>query len=161
MNSTDFENLCTEQLCDCCEEAEKCDSPHSFDTILKYLSFDETANSKFSSVDCIRFSQYKYFVLIELKNRPLRNIECDDINKKLTDTLRYLKKNYTELLKINARFYLSIGTSKNEDSYSKIADAVALCECGMFDDVIYTLKDGTYSLPSKIIKCKDTEKHCK
>lgn len=161
MNSTDFDNLCTKQLCDCCEEIKKCDYVHSFDTTLKYLSFDITAKSQFASVDCIRFSQYNYFVLIELKNKRPRNIESDNIDKKLTATLQYLKKNYAELLKINAKFYLSIGPSKNEDSYSKIADAVALCECGMFDNVNYTLKDGTYSFPSKIIKCKDTERFCK
>lgn len=168
-----FDNsICNNLLCDCCKT--KCILEYSFNPKIKYLKTDKIPDSQYlcvagnrvKSVDCIRTSDLGqgHFILVEIKNSPIKNLTCEDIEKQLKCTIMFLRKYYYETLKKGISFFLAISPDpkKNPKSIKKFKAKIEKYKFDKFDNKNYKLNENsiTYTIPSRVITCPFTEILC-
>jgi hypothetical protein len=167
-------SICNDLLCDCCKD--QCKLANSFNPKIKYLKTDKIPDSIYccisgkraKSVDCIRTSNYKSnrgrFILVEIKNSPMKNLTCEDIEEQLKGTIMFLKKNYYETLKNGILFFLAVSPepTKNPKSIKQFKTTIEKYKFDKFDNSNYKLKEDsiTYTIPSRVITCPLTETLC-
>jgi len=141
---------------------------------LEYCNFDDAISPKEGKrIDCVRKST-ETFVLLEIKNRPVRNVEIDEIVQQLENTVTLIKDKDAEALS-NSRFFLCVPKCKQKkrhelekgcrDEYRKIKNGESENDDLMVHNSKYegirAIKniDGV-KIKSKIILCEDADVEC-
>ncbi len=164
--------LCNKCLNECCSDKTGCNIKNCNQLVLKYFCCDDIKGQKGyqrqSFIDAIRISEKNNIcVLVEIKNRPVSNIDKEEIAKQLNSTIDYLEDNFHELLKNGIKFFVSISPSsqKNSKNIEDLEEAIALCKLGVFYNTFYKHKSKnkpiTYRIKSNIIFCDETDFQCK
>lgn len=164
--------LCNKCLNECCSDKTDCNISNCNQLVLKYFCCDDITGQKGyqrqSFIDAIKISKKNNVcVLVEIKNRPISNIDKDEVKKQLNSTIDYLEINSSEILKNGIKFFVSISPSpkKNSKNIEELQEAIASCKLGIFYNTFYKYKSKnkpiTYNIKSNIIFCDETDFQCK
>lgn len=156
-------------LCECCED--KC--PQKLKrSYLAFKNYDKyKADKRKKSVDALLHTK-SYLFLIEIKNQPTSNINPEELDEKIKNTLEDLHNKGCNLGK-GKQFFLSIPTKKLSQTprhtpssgrmeyyYTKIGNAICNNNLDRFmDGKIYTTEVAKQKmqLKSHIISCQELE----
>ena len=144
--------LCNKTLEQCCKDKFGCDGIFCLNLRLKYLSCDDVegfkGSERISLVDAVRLSDKKdgKFILVEIKNSPIKNLTPCDVKKQLESSIKYLKKEYYDSLLNGVKFFLALSPQKNKNTDTKnLKEKIKLYRFSMFFNKNYKFSvDGTH-----------------